>query len=309
MRRVIVTGASGFIGSFLCEHLSSRGYNVYGLYTNEKAPNLILIRGFATLLKCDVREKLMLTQVIKDIKPHYIVHLAAQSYPKLSWKFPDLTFQTNVVGTLNLFHALIELKMDSKIIVFGSASEYAKQVSFEPIDEEYPLKPSSPYASSKIAQDHLSELYTLAYNLRIIRVRPFFIIGPRKLYDASSDFSYKIISAGKKGKIIVGDLTSVRDFLDVRDACNAIEIIMLKGSTGDVYNICSGIGVTMKDILDYLIIISKYETIYVIKKEKGRIINDNIRIGNPKKLKDLGWNKKIELRESLHDIYRFWMSN
>src|SRR5215207_4174429 len=177
-----------------------------------------------------------------------------------------------------------------------------------PISEEFPLEPYNPYALSKISQDHLSFLYWKAYQMRIVRVRPFFIIGPRKTGDVSSDFARGIVAIerGLAKKLRVGNLDIVRDFLDVQDAVGAIYIIANQGVPGEIYNICAGTGHRIGEIVDGLRKLSKA----VIETESDdsllRRLDEPIKIGDNRKLKDLGWRPSISFQESLAIILKSW---
>lgn len=256
--KCIITGASGFIGSHLTEFLIERGLTVYGL-DKEISRFLNNLHGDFHFISCNILDKDRVIEVIESLRPDYIYHLAAQSLPKTSWENPEATFEVNVLGTLYLLDAVRAAHINPTIEMFCSSGEYAVSEDGAPITENHPLEPSSPYALSKIVQDQLSVLYWKAYQVRIIRVRPFFVIGPRKMGDVSSDISRGIVAIerGLEKKLKVGNLDVTRDFLDVRDAVKAFYLIAERGVPGEVYNVCSGKGHRVGEIVEELQRLSK----------------------------------------------------
>jgi GDP-4-dehydro-6-deoxy-D-mannose reductase len=181
--KALVTGAAGFIGRYLVEHLLAEGHEVEAL---ARRPGAFQDSGPLRVHKGDVRDRDFLGRLVSEAKPEVIFHLAAQSLPLVSWDRPDETFEVNTGGTLNLFDALRAAHADPAIVVACSSAEYAPRPDGLPISEEWVLAPSSPYGVSKLAQDHLARLYAEAHGLRVVRARPFFLIGPRKERDVSS---------------------------------------------------------------------------------------------------------------------------
>ncbi len=209
------------------EYLSGQGLAVHGLDKETGGFPGNLARD-AHLISCNILDRNAVQVVINSIRPDYVFHLAAQSLPKVSWEHPDETIEINVLGSIYLLDAIRAARLDPLIEMFCSSGEYALRQDARPIPEDTPLEPSSPYALSKIAQDHLSVLYGKAYEMRIVRVRPFFIIGPRKTGDVSSDIARRVVAIehGLAKELKVGNLDSVRDFLDVRDAVKAFHVAL-----------------------------------------------------------------------------------
>jgi len=214
--KALITGISGFAGPHLTEFLIKKGYEVFGTFFNKSTfSNLNDFMNKIKVYKCDIRNYNVLKNVIKDVKPDEIYHLAAISFVPTSLKDPKLTFDTNLYGTLNLYQAIIYLKMNPKILFVGSADEYGIVNENDlPIKEECPLNPMNPYSISKASADFLSFFYFRNYSLNIIRVRPFNHIGPRQSPEfVSSDFAKQIaeIEKGLKEPIIkVGNLEAKR---------------------------------------------------------------------------------------------------
>jgi len=181
-----------------------------------------------------------------------------------------------------------------------------------PIKENKEFRPLSPYAVSKIGVDMLAYLYWQTYKMKIIRIRPFNITGPRRTSDVCSDIAKGIaeIEAGRKQVLEVGNLESIRDITDVRDAVNAMWLLSNKGNFGEAYNLCSAEGYKIKSILDKLISLSKSHTIKIFQNpSKMRKIDDPLQIGDNSKLRNLGWVPEIPIDQTLADLLIYWRNN
>lgn len=305
--KCFITGASGFIGSHLTEFLLGHGLTVYAL--DKKMSRFHgNLKGDFHFIQCNILDRDRVFDSIASVRPDYVFHLAAQSLPKISWEDPETTLQINVFGTLYLLDAIRAAKINPLIEIFCSSGEYAISKDGRPINEDQPLEPYSPYALSKIAQDQLSVLYWKAYQMRIVRVRPFFIIGPRKVGDVCSDFARGVVAIerGLSKKLKVGNLNMIRDFLDIQDALTALYLIADRGVPGDVYNICSGLGHSTGEIAEWLQQLSKAHI--EIEKDASllRRLDEPIKIGDSSKLHALGWNPSINIQHSLALILDSW---
>ena len=299
--RSLITGIQGFIGWHLSEFLKSNDHEVSGIQRVVKAPT-----DSSNIHECDMLDETMLTELLRNIAPTVIFHLAAQSLPSVSWESPENTLMTNVLSTLNLLKCIQKLRLDTRLVLFGSSSEYAP--SIEPIREDSPLKPSSPYAVSKIASSLLSSLYYEAFGLDIIIARPFFIIGPRKTHDVCSSLARGIakIESGHSGTLTVGNLKSIRDFLDVDDAVRAIWTMSQKGKSGEIYNISSGIGTSIMSVLEILRSMARTTIVTETIHADNRKLDLPVVIGNNQKLRALEWKPSVSLTESLSRILDYW---
>jgi nucleoside-diphosphate-sugar epimerase len=171
------------------------------------------------VVEADVTDGEMTSCLVTGFAPDLIIHLAAQSFPGRSSENPALTYHVNVVGAIHLLEAVRRLKKSARVIVVGSSAEYAEPLGGRPIVENAPTKPNGPYGASKLAVDQLVQLYLLRYHLDFIRVRPFFLVGPRKAGDVCSDYARRIVAIerGEERSMRVGALDVVRDIIDVRD--------------------------------------------------------------------------------------------
>lgn len=315
-KRVLITGASGFAGGFLSEHLLSlKKYDIYGTYHNDESFIQSPVKKNINFRKVDLLQSQEVLQAVKSIKPDFIVHLAASTFPAGSFKKPLETFHTNVDAEIHLLESVrAENLTKTKILITASSEIYGYVKKEElPVDEETPLRPPSPYSVSKIAQDFLGFQYNLSYKLPIIRMRPFNHIGPRQNSRfIVSDFSKQIaeIEKGKKDPVMyVGNLEAKRDYTDVRDMVRAYTMLMEKGKDGEVYNIGSGSSHSAREVLDKLLSLSTKKISVTIDPAKMRpsdipdIICDNRKI-----MKDTSWEPQIPFEQTLKDTLDYWRS-
>lgn len=315
MKNVLITGISGFAGSYLAEALlAGEDYAITGTYLSGKG--LAYLEEYSkklNLIQVDLNKSDAVFSLIETVHPDIVFHLAALASPQQSFKDPATTFSTNITGQIHLFEALRLKKMvDTRVIVISSAEIYGIVEEKElPIDEMTPLNPVSPYAVSKIAQDYLGLQYFLSYKLNIVRVRPFNHIGPRQgpQYVISS-FAKQIamIEKGEQEPVIsVGNLMAKRDFTDVRDIVQAYIGLSEKGQTGQAYNVGSGQSYRIEDMLNKLIALSHKKI--TVRQDATRLmpldIPDN-RCDNAKVQRDTGWSPKIAIDASLRDVLDYW---
>ena len=229
-----------------------------------------------------------------------------------SLKDPKLTFDTNLYGALNLYQAIIELKFNPKILFVGSADEYGIVNENDlPIKEECPLRPMNPYSISKASADLLSYAYFKNYNLNIIRVRPFNHIGSRQSPEfVCSSFAKQIaeIEKGMKEPVImVGNLEAKRDFTDVRDMVRAYWLALNKGEPGEVYNICSGRVIQIREFLNNLLKLSSKVIKIMADPKRIRSSDNPILQGDYSRFRrKTSWEPEIPLDETLRDTLEYW---
>ena len=311
MKRILVTGLTGFAGSHLLEHLLKKENKVYGTYLSDSG--LGNLGEKATLRRIDLTEKEEVYSLIEEVKPNLIYHLAAMSSPAKSFQQPTESIFNNVSAELNILEALRQLDLkDTKTLIVSTAEVYGKVSPKDlPIDEETPLNPGSPYAVSKVAQDFLGLQYFNSYGLSLVRVRPFNHTGPGQT-DAFvvPAFAKKIVEI-EKGKrdpvLMVGNLEAKRDFTDVRDMVRAYEMILEKGMPGEVYNIGSGKSFKIGDILDSLLKMSDKK----IKVEEDQALlrpsdTPELICDYSKMEKITGWKPEIPFEKTLKDTLDYW---
>lgn len=312
--RILITGITGFVGSHLAEYALSRGdVEVYGTVRwRSRTENIEGILDRVHLVDCDLRDAVAVRKTLEEIKPEYIFHLAAQSYVPTSWKAPAETLFTNIISELNLLEAMRDLDLEARIQVAGSSEEYGLVFEHEtPITEDNPLRPLSPYAVSKVAQDMLAYQYHRSYGLYTVRTRAFNHEGPRRGHVfVTSNFAKQIaeIEKGKKEPVIeVGNLNARRDFTDVRDMVKAYWLALEKGEPGEVYNIGSGRAVTIREMLDILLSFTDREIEVRPVPERMRPSDVELLVCDCSKFRALtGWKPEIPLEKTLKDTLDYW---
>lgn len=308
MSRVLITGVGGFLGSHLAEFVRQEGQAVTGtVHRNTPPPDFVA--DAITTLPCDVLNGREVEEAVEAARPEFVFHFAAQSLPRLSWQDPQTTFRVNVLGTLYLLEAVRKTGLDPVIVIAGSSAEYGPATPANArLREESIIRPASPYGASKAAADLLAAFYGEAYRLRVVRIRPFLAIGPGKVGDVCSDFARGIVAVerGLRSALPVGNLEAVRDFLDVRDVVPACWLIARRGAPHQAYNICSGRGHSIQEVLDILL---SYAARNIPVAHDPALMRGNdqaIVVGDNSRLRALGWQPTIPLERSLAEILNYW---
>ena len=311
----LITGITGFVGSHLAEYLLAQREEVFGTY-RWRSP-LENIKSFLDKVKldeCDIRDLSAIIKVIDKVKPDYIYHLAAQSFVPASFANPKDTVDVNLIGTLNILEAVRILNIEPTIHVCSTSDVYGEIKESEvPIKETNPLRPISPYAISKAAADMLARGYFLSFGTKTIRTRAFNITGPRRgEVFAESSFAKQIAQIEKgqrRPEIFVGNLKSVRTFVDVRDIARAYFLVVRKGKPGEVYNIAGDATMTIGKILDILISLSSMDKRIKVKIDPKlfRPADSISKIPDDSRFRKMsGWKPKVPIEKSLEDLLAFW---
>lgn len=315
MKKIFITGATGFVGTHALEYFSDKGnYEIFG--TNYKSDNKVVDWiDDEHLITLNLLDQEAIKGVVGRVKPDYVIHLAAMSSPKMSFEKPQETMTNNIAAQINLFEALRLLdKQPEKVLIIGSAEEYGLVSADDcPINETTPLKPTSPYAVSKIAQDYLGLQYYLSYGLPAVRLRPFNHTGERRPETfVLPAFAKQVaeIEAGIQESIIhVGNLEPVRDFTDVKDMVRAYEMALIKGTPGDVYNIGSGEGISIKKLLDILLELTEKKITVEIDDTRVKPADVPVLVAdNSKFVNQTGWKPKIPIQETVKRVLNYWRS-
>ncbi|SDD79836.1 GDP-mannose 4,6-dehydratase [Sporomusa acidovorans] len=306
--RVLVTGASGFVGSYLVPALVERGHEVYAgvMDTNYRQFNS------AECISFDIIDQHELREAIKSTNPDGIIHLAAQSMVSRSWEKPDLTVKINTIGTINLIGAVKKYASHAKVITVGTSEEYGltgkKGI---PLDETEACLPQNPYAVSKLAAGQLALQLAHKENLNVIHVRPFNHFGPGQARGyVVSDFASQIAKI-EQGlclpSLCVGDLSTQRDFTDVRDVIEAyVNLIENKVENG-IYNVCSGTPRRIENILTFLIKAARVPIAVQVDQQRFRPSEVPFFVGSAAKLqKCFGWKPKHNFLDSLTETLNWW---
>lgn len=314
--KVMVTGAGGMVGSHMVELLYSQGYEVLGTYY-KPTTNIHELDPAIKMVECDVRYYLSVLRNIMNFQPEQIYHLAAQSYPTVSWDHPQETIETNVTGTINVFEAVKEVRRihpdyDPVVIVACSSAEYGQTLNElkDPyVKETAELKPLHPYGVSKVGQDLLSFQYFMNDHIRCIRVRIFNSTGTRKVNDVTSDFTKRAVLAERSGiyKLRVGNLETKRAIMDQRDLVNGLMLLAENGTAGEVYNLSSEHCYQIKDIVAMIEMQIRHKFEIEVDPTLLRPTDEKIIIGNIDKLKrDTGWSQKINMQQTVADMLDYW---
>jgi GDP-4-dehydro-6-deoxy-D-mannose reductase len=312
--RVLITGVTGFVGSHLADSLVARpGVEVYGCHRwRSRMDNVDHLRGRLTLVECDLRDPGGVRRLLGAVRPDRIFHLAAQSYVPSSWMSPAETLTSNVTCQLNLLEAIRESGLATRLHVAGSSEEYGLVHKDElPIREENPLRPLSPYAVSKVAQDYLAYQYWMSHRVHTVRTRGFNHTGPRRGdVFVTSNFARQIaeIEKGLREPVVrVGNLEAIRDFTDVRDMVRAYWLALERGEPGEVYNICSGRGYTVRQVLDILLGLANVQVEVQEDPERMRPSDVGVLLGDCTRFQRLtGWKPTIPFEVTLEDLLEHW---
>ena len=312
--KVLITGITGFVGSHLADYtLAKENVEVYGtIRWRSKTENIEHIKDKLHLIQCNLNDASSVNDLIVDIKPDKIFHLAAQSFVPTSWNSPAETLTSNIIGELNIFEAIRRAKINPWMQIAGSSEEYGMVYPDEtPIKETNPLRPLSPYGVSKVGQDLLAYQYYMSYKLNVVRTRAFNHTGPRRGdVFVCSEFAKRIaeIEKGKKEPVVlVGNLDAQRDFTDVRDIVKAYWLGLEKCKPGEVYNICTGKAYKISEVLDILISLSKIKI--EVKNDPAKMRPSDVPYlgGDNTKFRDAtGWKPKIPFEKTMNDLLNYW---
>lgn len=309
-KTALVTGAEGFIGSHMVKFLQANGWRVTGTFLAEgtepfpKLPDL----QFA---QCDLRNGQRITQILADVQPTHIFHLGAQSLPTVSWADPVRTFESNILGSLNLFEAVRHMKRHAIIVSACSSAEYGNvPASAIPVTEDQPLKPLHPYGISKVCLDLLAREYFLDYKIPAVNVRLFNTTGPGKTNDAPSDFVRQLarIRKGLKAPIVeVGNLKPRRAFLDVSDTVRGFYSAARKGKPGEAYNLCAARTYRIEEVLHTAVRLANVKVDIQQVPRLMRPSDEKIIFGDTGKIRrQTGWRPLKSIDQTLQSMLDYW---
>ena len=307
--RVLVTGATGFVGQHLVRYLVARGHAVYGTYL---ATGSIENVAGVELLRCDVRDASRLRTIVNQSRPQRIYHLAGLSSVTQSFGGCRAVFETNFWGTFNLLEAVRQAVPEARVLVVSSGQCYGQVKPAElPLTESHPFSPQSPYALSKAAADMLADHDYQRFGLHIIRARPFNHTGPGQAPQfVCSDLARQIASTElrlSRPILHVGDLTVRRDFSDVRDIVRAYELLLEKGEPGEAYNVASGRTTSVKQMVRLLASFCSRPIRISVQRHRLRPGEVRTLYGSNRKLRRAtGWRPEYGLETTLRDLYVYW---
>lgn len=306
--KIFITGATGFVGQHLINFLKSSEYKILGTSFPDKPK---LEDESIDVIYLDIRSEEAIHEAIKRAKPDWICHLAAVSKVKYSWEKRRETMETNVLGTFFLFEAVRKYAPMSRVLFVSSSDVYGTSSEEEALNEEDTFHITSPYAITKASGEVLSRFYMEIEKLDVVVTRPFPHTGPGQSNDfVCSDWAYQIarIEKGIDEPVLrVGNIELQRDFLDVRDVVRAYFLLMKEGRKGEVYNVCSGKAIALKEILNILLSYSSKKIKVEVDPQKKRKADISCLLGDNSKIKkETSWKPEIPLRETLHDLLEYW---
>ena len=314
MPRVLITGVTGFAGSHLADYILNRGdCELFGIQRwRSRTENIEHLGDRITLLECDLRDAFSTRDTLEKVRPDWIFHLAAQSFVPTSWIAPTESLMTNVLAQVNIFEAVRHMGLKCRIQLACSSEEYGMVHADEvPIRETNQLRPLSPYAVSKVAQDMLGYQYWMSWQVDCVRTRGFNHEGPRRgPVFVASDFAKQIadIEKGRKAPVLhVGNLEAKRDFTDVRDMVKAYWLALEKCKPGEVYNICSGKAWSIQHVLDHLLGLTKVKI--EVRQDPARLRPSDVPIllGDASRFRaETGWEPTIPFEQTLLDMLEHW---
>ncbi len=309
MKKALIIGAAGFVGSYLTEHLRDEcGMEVHVT----KLPTESLPEQKDRAHDLNILNKEEIVSLLFEIRPDYIFHLAAQSSVGIAWKNPALTIDINIKGSVNVMDAVRELYYKPRILLIGSGEEYGHIPEEEiPIREENRIRPGNIYAATKACQNMIGSIYAQAYDMEVMMVRAFNHIGPtQSSIFVVSDFCRQVaeIEKGLREPVMyVGNLNARRDFTDVRDVVRAYGLLMEYGEPGETYNVGRGSSVSIREMLEMIISMSGREIRVETDRNKLRPVDIPVIEADISKIHALtGWVPKIPLRQTVSETLHYW---
>ena len=320
MKSILITGISGFVGGHFTRFIVNEqlDYVIHGASRSKPIWNFIQngdpFLDAITFHQCDLLDSTKIRMIIGEIQPDYILHLASFSSVAQSWKEPLASFLNNTNAFLNIVEAVRIEDLDTRILSVGSSEEYGivKESDLPLTEKKYPA-PANPYAVARVSEEQLAQIYAKGYNLNICCTRSFNHIGPGQsdqfvVSSIAKQFA-EIAHFHKKPIIKIGDGSIIRDFIDIEDVIRAYNTILNKGITGEVYNVCSGQGYSIHDIIKSISELTHISVIVEQNQNLLRPIDNPVLIGSYEKIKnDTNWKPECPIEQSLEKIYQYWFN-
>lgn len=318
MKKYLITGYSGFVSHHFLNYLESLKEDCFVLGVDINNPTFdtsIYQYAKCSFQQVDLLNKDQVSELLNSFQPDYILHLASYSSVAYSWKNPVSAFVNNSNIFLNLVDQIRLLGLPCRVLSVGSSEEYGNITEeLLPLHEELPTQPISPYAVARVSQEMLSKIYADSYGVDIVLTRSFNHIGPgQKEIFVISSFAKKLVEIKKNpasaDNITVGNIEVIRDFVDVRDVAKAYYLLLHNGRKGQIYNICSGVGYSLKEILMQMMSILELDVKIVIDDQLIRPDDNKIIIGSNNKIyQEVNWNPTTAIEKSLEDIIDYWLN-
>ncbi|WP_258179250.1 GDP-mannose 4,6-dehydratase [Burkholderia multivorans] len=311
MMKILILGATGFVGSYLMERAIAAGHEVTGTHYHATIDTGDWSRFADRIVRCDIRYREQVDAVMKSSRPDIVYLLSAQSYPALSWSAPAETLETNVVGTANVFEAIRAAGIDPVVVVACSSAQYGEvEADAIPVKESQPMRPMHPYGVSKVATEMLALQYWANNRIRSVCARIFNTTGPSKTGDVCADFTHRVarIEAGQIAPVLrVGNLETHRAITDVRDLASALELLAQRGAPGGVYNVSGSKTYQIREIVELIAAASKVPFTVETDQTLLRPSDEKVIFGDSTRLIEAtGWKQSIPLSQTVNDMLVYW---
>lgn len=317
---MLITGISGFVGGHFTRFLldQKNRFDIHGVSRSEPSWDFIPDRDAKfdaiTFHQCDLLDAEKIYSIVKNVQPDYILHLASFSSVAQSWKAPLTSFLNNTNAFLNIVEAVRLLGSPTRILSVGSSEEYGiVPLGDLPLTEQKHVAPENPYAVARVSEEYLAQVYEKGYDLDICCTRSFNHIGPGQsdqfvVSSIAKQFA-EISTHCKKPIVKIGDGSIVRDFIDIDDVIRAYDSILAKGVAGEVYNVCSGKGHSILDIVTCLSELTQIQVTVEQNTDLIRPVDNPVLVGSYEKLHQVtGWNPERTLENSLEKMYEYWQT-
>lgn len=316
MKKILITGAGGFVGGHFIRHISSlpQDYEIHAIsrsqpswdfFPGQEEPRFIFH-------KADLADASRVATIAASVRPDQVLHLAAQSSVGESWNSPVTSFVNNTTIFLNVIDAIRVAGCNTRILSVGSSEQYGVVTRTDlPLSEDHPQRPANPYAVARVAQEHLAGVYHDGFGMDICCTRSFNHCGPGqtdRFVASSIAKQFARIKLGMQAPVIdIGDGTIIRDFLDVRDVVAAYQLILENGISGQVYNVCSGRGYAIRELV--MLLSDRLDIPVQLNQNPMKLRpQDNPAIfGSPGRIRSqLGWEPYYPISDSLEDMVEYW---
>jgi len=307
--RVLVTGGSGFIGRYLIRSAIERKHDVVATYLHDGELSVPDVpKDGIRWIRLNMQDRGQVERIVSDARADAVFHLAAQAYAQKAWADPEDTFRTNVLGTIYLYEALRTTRPARGVLISASGAAYGVPRRL-PISEDSALNPTNPYGVSKAVQDMLSLQYSLNFGLRILRARLFGTTGPGKTGDAMNDFARQVARierTGRAGQVRVGNLDTLRDVSDVRDAVRALWLVFERGDPTQPVNVAAGKSYSIRDVATTLVRLSRVPIELVSDASLLRPTDEPDNRADVARLTNLGHTPQYPLERTISDALDYW---
>lgn len=313
LARVLITGITGSGGSYMAEHAVGLGAEVHGIarwHSTSTHKNLEAVADKATVHECDLNDLSSVVNTLKAVKPDAIFHLASHANVRASFTTPLAVLQNNIMGTANLLEGIRLAGLDPVVQLCSTSEVYGQVLPHEvPIKEDNQMRPSSPYAVSKVAQDLLGLTYFRSYGMKVVRTRMFAYLNPRRTDLFATSFARQVarIEAGLQKELTHGNLDSVRTIIDVRDAMDSYWVATEKGRPGEAYNIG---GTKVISVGDFLALLKKLARKDIPTRQDPALLRPSdvtLQVPDTSKFeRETGWKPKHSFEDSVAHLLDYW---